>query len=71
MARKLKTKGPNTNAAEIKADPPDENRETRWLRFWNGNKDARTLTTDIGKVRGGMGPKRTAEAQELLKEHGF
>ncbi len=71
MPRKQKPVEPNTNTAELKADPPDESKETVWLRFWNANEDARKITTDIGRVRSGMGPKRTAEAQALLKEHGF
>ena len=71
MPRKKIAVKPNTNTAELKADPPDESRETKWLRFWNGNEDARKLTTDTGKVRTGMGPKRVEEARELLKEHGF
>lgn len=71
MSRKKIVVKPNTNTAELKADPPDENRETKWLRFWNDNKEARAITTDIGKARTGMGPKRTDEAKALLKEHGF
>ncbi len=71
MSKKPRKTKPNTNTAEVKADPPDENRETKWLRFWNSNEDARKITTNIGKVRSSMGPKRTEAAKALLKEHGF
>lgn len=53
------------------SDSPDENREAGWLKFWKSNAEAREITTEDGKVRGGMGPKRIKKAKALLKEWGF
>lgn len=58
---------------EPPAEEPEEELtiEQGWIKFWNDNKSARDLTTELGRPRSNLTKTKLNRAKELLKEHGF